>query len=330
MKLNFLQDVLVLPGSVLTHSAGADAAYLRVLLWLASNLTLAEKTKHRQLAKLADCDTKTVKKALDYWITCGLLSKDEASEEAVPAMAQPQSTPEQTPARRLLERANELPSYRTDELADLLEKRETLRILVNEAQQMLGKIFNTSEVNILVGMLDYLGMSEECVLLLLAHCKRIGKTNLRSIEKYACSLADKGITEASAMEEELRLLEELHSFEGEVRAMFGMKSRALTSKESKMLKSWVSFGYGADVVRRAYEMTVNATGEASLPYANAILERWNAEGLKDLAAIDAAEEERQKKQEAGSPTSLGNSFDTDEFFEAALKRSFSGSSRDSK
>ena len=55
MKLNFQQEVLCLPASILNQS-DADATKLRVLLWLASDLSLC--TKIRQLAKLAECDTK--------------------------------------------------------------------------------------------------------------------------------------------------------------------------------------------------------------------------------------------------------------------------------
>ncbi|MBQ7335252.1 MAG: DnaD domain protein [Clostridia bacterium] len=324
MKLNFQQDVLVLPGAVLNHCGGADAANLRVLLWLASDLSLY--SKHKQLAKLADCDVKAVKEALRFWQECGVLAE---AEEAVPTMASVpvaavQKLAEKPPKKTVLRRADELPNYTSVELAEMMEKRASVRILINEAQQILGKMFNPSEVNVMIGMLDYLGMSEECVLLLLAHCKRIGKTNLRAIEKYAITMSDKGISDSDAMEEEIRHAEAMHEFEGQVRALFGMKSRALTGKESKMLSAWLSYGYGIEVVRMAYEITVNATNEPSVAYANAILERWNSENLKTAEQITARmEEERaQKEGKKAEKSELGNSFDTDDFFEAALRRGF--------
>ena len=209
-----------------------------------------------------------------------------------------------------------------------MESRASVRATVDEAQRILGKMFNPSDVNILVGMLDYLSLSEECILLLLAYCKDIGKTNLRAIEKYAYTLVDKGITDAEAMEEEFRVARLMHAFEGQVRALFGMQKRSLTSRESKMLAAWASFGYGIDVVREAYEMTVTATNEPSVAYANAILERWNAEGLKTLDEIRAAQEKRKQEHKPADSTTLGNSFDTDDFFEAALQRSFSARRED--
>ena len=330
MKFNFDHEVLVLPGAILSHS-DADAIQLRVLLWLASDLSLAGKP--RQLAKLAECDLKQANDAIAYWQSRGILGESDA----VPTMAEQKSTNRKTAGaaavsadaavapdaskRTLLRRAEELPTYTSTELAELLEKRETLRAMVNEAQQILGKIFNPSEVNILVTMFDYLGLTEEGILLLLSHCRRVGKLNLRAIEKYAYSLVDRGITAPDALEEEFRTVEALHSFEGEVRTLFGMKSRSLTGKEDKMLRAWVAYGYDIEIVRHAYEITVNATATPSVPYTHKILERWHEEGLHTLAEIEAAETAARERRDTSAGT-LGNSFDTDDLFRAALERSF--------
>ena len=328
MKLNFQQDVLVLPASVLGCCADADATAMRVLLWVASDPGLAERPT--QLAKLADCDRKNLKAILHYWKMYGVLA-EENEESAVSAMAHAEGASDKK-KKTLLRRADELPQYTSTELADLMEQRLSVRDMVDEAQRVLGKIFNPSEVNILIGILDYLSIEEEAILLLLAYCKRIGKTNMRSIEKLAYTLADKGVCNCEQMEEELRVTEAMHTFEGEVRSLFGMKSRALTSRESKMLSAWVSFGYDIEIVRMAYETTVNATGEASVAYTNAILERWNAVGLRTCDEIRSALEAEQAKKETvkagktaakNEKTGFGNSFDTDDLFEAALKRSFS-------
>ena len=321
MKLNFGQEVLVLPASALSHLDAATPEQLRVLLWLASDPSLA--TKHRQLAKLAGCDATAARTAVDFWCACGLLG--EVGESAVPAMA---TVPNDTPVKKKLQRADELPNYTSTELAELLEARAGVRVLIDEAQRILGKMFNPSDVNIMVGMLDYLGMNEECILLLLAHCKKIGKSNLRAIEKYAYTLIDKGINDVEAMEEEICRVEAMYTFEGEIRSLFGMKNRALTSKESKMLSAWLSFGYDINIVRMAYEITVNATGEASVAYTNAILEKWNANAWKTVAEIEAGmTAEREKREGAAGKKELGNSFDTDDFFEAALQRGFRERSR---
>ena len=322
MKLNFGQEVLVLPASVLSHLDAATPEQIRILLWLSSDLTLV--SKHKQLAKLAGCDAAAARDAIRFWCDCGLLGE---AGESIPAMT---AVSVDAPVKKKLQRADELPNYTSTELAELLEARAGVRALIDEAQRILGKMFNPSDVNVMVGMIDYLGMNEECILLLLAHCKRIGKSNLRAIEKYAYTLVDKGINDVETMESEICSIEAMYTFEGEIRSLFGMKSRALTSKESKMLSAWLSFGYDINIVRMAYEITVNATGEASLPYTNAILEKWNANSWKTADEIEAGMNAEREKREgsSGNKKELGNSFDTDDFFEAALQRGFRERSRE--
>ena len=323
MKLNFGQEVLVLPASVLSQLDAATPEQLRVLLWLASDPSLA--TKHKQLAKLAACDATAARTAVEFWCACGLLG--EVGESAVPAMATVPAT--DAPLKKKLQRADELPNYTSAEIANILESRASVRVLMDEAQRIWGKMFNPSDVNIIIGMLEYLGMNEECILLLLAHSKNIGKKSLFAVEKYAYTLIDKGINDVEAMEEEICRVEAMYTFEGEIRTLFGMKNRALTSKESKMLSAWLSFGYDINIVRMAYEITVNATGDASVAYTNAILEKWNANAWKTEAEIEAGmTAEREKREGANHKQELGNSFDTDDFFEAALERGFRERSRE--
>ena len=107
---------------------------------------------------------------------------------------------------------------------------------------------------------------------------------------------------------------------GKIRAMFGLSSRALTAKERGMIEGWIChMQYADDVIELAYEITVNAINKASIPYANTILERWYAEGYKTLEDVQNAIADYRRKK-----TNDAASFDVDDFFEAALKRSYAG------
>lgn len=330
----------MLPGSVLMQS-DADATQLRVLLWLAADLSLAQKPK--QLAKLAECDAKQAVEAIGFWQSRGVLIHETDALAAIPVLAQPTEQPfvsadenkksekhKEKHAKKHLQRADELPVYTSSELAALMEERASVRELVNEAQQIVGKMFNPGEINILIGMLDYLGIGEEGILMILSYCKKTShkKLTMRAIEKFAFSLVDRGISDPAALEEEFRVLEALHSFEGKIRSMFGIKNRELIESEKKAIRKWASYGYTVDIVRRAFELDVKATREPSFPYTGAILERWNAEGLRTLEAIDASIAERQAKK-AGANLA-DTSFDIDDFFEAALERSFQKTAPDDK
>ena len=135
-------------------------------------------------------------------------------------------------------------------------------------------------------------------------------------------MTDIGIDNAESLKIKLAELEVIAENESKIRSLFGMKARAFTSKEKKFIEAWFGkFGYTIDIVTKAYEITANATGDASLPYANAILDRWNSEGLRTIEEIESSIE--KSKNESKSDTT--GSFDTDDFFEAALKRSIGSS-----
>jgi len=152
---------------------------------------------------------------------------------------------------------------------------------------------------------------------LLTHCRNMEKKSLRYVEKMAITLHDEGIHGARELETRLQNIELMAKATGRVRAIFGITARALTSKEKGLLESWICKMKFDDVmITRAYEMTVDAIGKPSMPYANKILERWFADGYRTIADVDKALDEYKKKKNNGS------SFDVDEFFEVALRRTY--------
>jgi DnaD/phage-associated family protein len=136
----------------------------------------------------------------------------------------------------------------------------------------------------------------------------------------AISLYDEGICDAAELEKKLKRIEDMARAAGRVRAIFGIGSRALTAKEKQLIDTWVStMKYGDDVITRAYEVTVDSIGKASVSYAGKVLERWHADGLVTLEDVDRAMAEYKRKK-AGD----GSSFDVDDFFNAALERTYGG------
>ena len=320
-KWNYGQSVLVLPASAL--EVNATATQLRVLLWLASDATLAGKAS--QLARLADCSAAEAKEALRFWREAGVLTGEVAQDDTKTASsiasAKSASVSDKKP------RLEQTPQYTTAELADMMEERDSLRCLIDAASNVLGKVIQkVSDIRILAAFVDYYGYDEEYVLLLLKYCKeKKGKATLGWIEKFALGLRDDyGIETTEELERWIRNDERVHSLEGKVRKMFGIKDRELLSNEKKCLVAWAEYGYGEDIVRRAYEITVRSIQEPSVAYANSILERWHAEGLKTLEEIEGRIEAERAAREAkakATKKTVGSSFDTDDFFEAALNRS---------
>lgn len=234
----------------------------------------------------------------------------------------PDSAGDGKPKKHLL--SSTLPAYSTEDTARILEGSRQLAGLIDACQQIVGKIFSTAEVSSIVAMVDYLSLDSDYILLLTTRCMEAGKPSVRYIEKTAVSLYDSGIHSYHELEEYYARLDAVRSVEGRVRELFGLGDRSLTKKEKEYLAAWVSdWGFSAEMIEKAWETTVNATGKASVSYANSVLKRWHEEGLKTPDDVDRAEEARRGT--AGKKTDkpkANSTFDTDEFFTAALNRSY--------
>ncbi|MBQ8140063.1 MAG: DnaD domain protein [Clostridia bacterium] len=311
-----------LPENFFSALKAADDNDLRVMLALVSSRS--DKPDLDNLCRELELDESELEASVKYWCGAGLLRKGKASsskQQADTKSTEKASTSPSAHRGGKLERKSELPSYSSSELAELIEKRRISAEFINEAQRVVGKIFNTHEVNILVGMVDYIGFDEESVIILLSYMSKKGKRSLRYAEQIAFSLFDEGITDSKALQERLRKMEEYSNVEAKVKSMFGMSGRDLTAKEKKYMHAWIEkMGYGEDVIRLAYDITVDATHEPIPAYANSILEKWYAAGLLTYESVRQAEED--KKNASDGARLDAKSYDTDEFFAAALKRTF--------
>lgn len=315
MKIYFEygRDACVLPKIDKKVIARAGKTELRLLLALALDPTLLLDFEERadELAILMKVTRNTLDNALSFWIGAGVISTSDKTLDI--------NTAEETEPRALPKlKVTELPEYTRDELAGVLERRRELKGLIEEAQAVLGKVLNITEAELLVRISEGLGLDDEYILNLLAYCKSIGKANMRYVEKTAVSFYDKGICTAGALNEHLRMLDRLSSAEGKIRGIFGMGERAFTAKESKFISDWINvYGFEFDVIKKAYEDTVNATSKPSLNYANRILESWYSEGLRTLSDVESFK--AKKNVTAGASAT---SFNVDDFFTAAINRGF--------
>lgn len=316
-KMNYGNRVVSVPRAAVDAMARAGETDLKVLLYLSAH---ESKVDEKKLAKLISCDEADIKASVSFWRGAGLLelcdeNENEKSED-ISAKEEKNNREEKKTAEnsKKLHLPEELPRYSTDELANVLEGRSEAAALIDECQNIAGKVFNFKEVSVLVGLLDYLGLEPDYIMMLLTYCVSIGKKSLHYLEKTAFGLYDAGITNSDQLSEELRRRETAADAEGKIRSMFGIGERAWTTKEKKFISTWINdFGYSIEIIGKAYELTANATGKGSMPYANSILERWNAAGLRTAEEIDASYEKGELPTEG--------SFDTDSFFEAAVRRS---------
>ena len=303
----------------------------------------------RQIASRLGCTPAQVEASLSFWRGTGILNvvdqeikpatvaEDATAPSASTVEASRRSRSEagkretETPPAHAPRAASGLPHYTSAELADLLEARKEASSYLDECQNVWGRMFNVHEHNIILGLTDYLGLEWEYVLTLLAFCgaeqdKRGIKRSLRYVENSAFHFYDEGVTDLPSLQEKIRRIEQMEEVEAQLRRMFGMGERALTPTEKKKFSTWLyEYRYGMDIITRAFEVTVDTKGSPNLKYMDAVLANWNRDGLRTIADVEACEARFQAEKAAKAagkkiPENKG-SFNTDDFFAAAVRRS---------
>lgn len=314
INMNYGSGVAVLPQSAVAYIDKAKKFDIKVLLLIASSDRYRMGKYEQAIADELSCEIADVQSSIVFWNGTGVISLGEGVEAHKPAI---EVKPENNEPKRA--RVSELPQYTSAELNALLQKHNNVVGLIDECQNVLGKIFTAADIKVLMGLVDYLGLDNDYILVIMHYAARNDMKSLRYIEKIAVSCIDDGFTDAKVLQEALYAREEKAQIETKIKNIFGLGSRKLTSKEQKQVDTWVNtYKYGLDVIEKAYEITVGATNKPSIHYANAILEKWFAEGIKNIDDVNALLLSREQEKATDN-----KSFDVDDFFAAALKRSYS-------
>lgn len=311
-------SVLVLPASVLALTP-PDSAYLRVLLALCAQSCTCETAE--ALAKALSLPNDTVKNAIAYWVENGVLS--HAETVSVPPI---EATEPAQPKKKQLREA--LPKYSEEELAEIYQNNATLRPTLEACQSELGKIFSAHEAAKMAALFDCYGLDEAYLITLCALCKKRGKESVNYVVKTALGLYDDGIRTQKELDEYVKQQDMLKNSTAKLRKLFGFGERALTASEQNAFEAWtLTWAFSFDMIRAAYDITVNNTGKPSIPYVNKILSAWYQNGIRTSEDVEAAREEFAKSKKTkgtgtGKEENEAHSYELGEFVDLALKRSF--------
>ncbi len=345
LKIDLLygNGAITLPAAVTGHITGADAAELKVLLALADPAarTLFDP---EEVADQLGLSPEEVNGAIQFWRGAGILKKSEvkhlpadaqAPAEAVASASAPieeaaaEEIAEEVPASAEAPRAtvtvlrsdDGMPHYTAEEITRIFAENGELSGMIDECQNIFGKLFNPTEINRIMALNEYFRLDCEYILLLCYYCKKIDKASVPYLDKLARSLYSEGIDNVDALGDRLGELEAAADLGSYYRTLTGAGKRSFTDRENKFLAQWVKWSTTPELLKLAYEVSVDATGAPSMPYINKVLSNWKEAGYTTAEQVRSAMEEYKQKKEnrmAGAPN---NSFATDEFFEAALKRS---------
>ncbi len=322
LKMIYGSEVLCLPSAGIRAAlAKASAKELKVLLALAAYREYAVdfEAHTAEIAAVCGVSEKDILRAVDFWRGAGVIEAADSENEPEAVEAEAEAAPKTALSY------DEIPNYTGEQLGALIDSDAKLKKLIDECQKLAGKLFNPLEVSKVVALSDYLRLENEHILMLFGYCRAQGKTSVHYIEKTAFNLYNEGVDTLAKLEEYIKLKEERETLENKLRTLFGAGGRTFTPREKKHIKRWSEeWNFPYEMIERAYEITVDNTEKLSFPYLNKILSNWYDSGYKTLEDIDRAEEE-YKNGRAG----IG-SYNTEEFFDIALKKTMENMGKTAK
>lgn len=280
--------------------------YYRVLFWVSQYPEYVREIS--ELATNSICSIGEADAAIHFWVDNGVIeiaddANDEDDLDDVPDM-------EDSDFEQLIPfSAN---------TATFMQAREDIRDLVDRLDPLFDKGLGDVEIGILIDMVDYLNLSSEYIIMLIRHCLSMEVESFHELKKRAIRLVKNDITTVKELQKQMKIEKEMYDFIKEVRKLFNSSYRSLTGNEISMIENWYRYGYKIDTIRKAYNEAVKYTKKPLISYANKIIERWYTIGAYSMEEIEksytigASEFTNQK---------MHNSFDADDFFDAALKHS---------
>ena len=199
--------------------------------------------------------------------------------------------------------AEERPEYSAADVAGKLESSDDFRGLTGAVEQRLGKRLTTPDLNILLGLYDYLGLPADVVYLLVCHCaerteRRFGpghRPGMRQIEKEGYAWARMGIDShdaaAAYLERYARRREAMPQY---MRAL-GLPERQPSPSEEKYMAAWQEMGFPPETVALAADKTILRCQELKWPYLNGILKKWHEAGLHTPEEVEAGDRPASRK-----------------------------------
>lgn len=197
------------------------------------------------------------------------------------------------------------PEYTREDVARQLEEDNRFSQLAASVEQLLGKRLSTPDLNILLGLYDYLGLPCEVIYLLVNHCierltARYGpgrRPTLRQIEKEGYGWARRGLLDLDSANRYLIQYAQRRSQTGRYMEVLRLGQRAPSPSEERYLVSWAEMGFPPETVELAYDRTMLKCRELRWGYLNRILCNWHEKGLHTLEEVAQGDRRPTRQRE---------------------------------
>lgn len=319
INLGAWTSVFAVPSKIVDEGLKfSDGVKLKVLLYVLRNA--GAQLDKKSISEATGVNVTDIPEALDYWISMGVLAKDNsvyfpaeaASDSTAPKKEPVQPKKQEETTAEIARNVNEAkqrfvvtkpqkPDYVFT--AQRLATDNELEILVQEAQSALGKTLSNSDISTLLMLKDTCGLHLDVILMLIQYCISIDKGNMRTIEKIGVSWADEGINSVEAADDKIRKAHQASKSFSIVSSAFGLKNAGSpTKKQLEYSSKWVGeWKFSQPMLREAYERCVDKHNTIKWNYIDGILKRWHASdiiNLEELKEFEASAAKPKQQTEA--------------------------------
>ena len=295
LNLGEWNSVFSVPSSVVDkHLKTASSVYVKVLLVILRNA--GNRMNDQQISEQLSVPVDEVKEAVRYWEAAGIFSF--GGNEGL-----------RTSNITML---SSKPSYlSTIEISKLVETKPEVKFMFDKLELIYGRPVTSTEQRSYIYLYEAAGMPADVMVMIAEYCVSIDKSSIRYIEKTALNWADEGINSHEKAVERMLQLSEVHQAETKIKKCFGIDNRNLSANEKKYIKTWCNeYHFDLDMIKIAYDRTVDGIGKLSFPYVNTILKSWYDNHIKTAEDIQEKESpNRDKKAKRYSDSS----YDLQEF-----------------
>ncbi len=267
----------------------ADGEYVKIYLFLLKSFYAGDTDI--TISGIADRLEETERdiiRALKYWEKNNVIKTEIDESGAIVSIDFSDGTgdaSESTDALKCAPKATEASLKNTKSSADSDEFRE----LILSAEKYFGRTLRATDVDILLNMIDNIGISYELADYLLCYAVERDKKSMRYVEATGIAWKDEGITTVAQAKEHLQCNNDIISC---VMKAFGLQKRNPGTSELDYIAKWRdNYSFDVDIILEACNRTMSAINQPSFHYADKILSNWHEKGIKSFSDIKKLDDE---------------------------------------
>ncbi len=190
------------------------------------------------------------------------------------------------------------------EIASELRNNNGMMELFRMAEQLIGEPLNHMQQRSLLWQYQYLQVPGDIILTVMSYCRSMDKNSMQYSEKLLYSWWNKGICTMQQINDAIVKDQESRSYHGMIARTLDMQ-RPPTPKQREFFDSWQALNIPIDLIRYAYEKTIEQTDKRSLPYMNKILTDWTKAGYKTREEVDLGDKLTQNSNSIKNKKNTG-------------------------